>query len=330
MRRREFISLLGSAAGWPFAASAQQPDPVRRIGVLMQVGNADVEAQARIKVFQERLQQLGWFEGRNIRFVYRWTDGKDDLARQFANELADLGLNVIVGQGTISARALQKATTTIPVVFVQVTNPVGAGFVTSLAHPGGNITGFAMYEPEMATKWLELLKEIRPGVERVAVMFNPETAPGRGTWFEQAIEAAAPSLSLQPLAILVHDAAEIERAIDAVAREPNPALLVPPDATTYVNRDLILRLTAEHRIPAIYSQSFFITSGGLICYGVDTVELFRQTASYVDRILRGAKPGDLPVQAPTKFELVINLKTAKAIGLAISPSLLATADEVIE
>jgi putative ABC transport system substrate-binding protein len=222
----------------------------------MQVGDADVEAQTRITVFKEKLQQLGWFEGRNIQFVYRWTDGKDELARTFAKELVDLRPDVIVGQGTISARALQQATSTVRVVFVQVTNPVGAGFVPSLSRPGGNITGFAMYEPEMGTKWLELLKEIRPDVVRVAVMFNPETAPGRGKWFEGAIEAGAPALSLKPLALAVHDAAEIEQAIDAVAKEPNPGLLVPPDATTYVHRDLILRLTQQHRIPAIYSQRF--------------------------------------------------------------------------
>jgi putative ABC transport system substrate-binding protein len=188
----------------------------------MQVGDADVEAQTRITVFKEKLQQLGWFEGRNIQFVYRWTDGKDELARTFAKELVDLRPDVIVGQGTISARALQQATSTVPVVFVQVTNPVGAGFVPSLSRPGGNITGFAMYEPEMGTKWLELLKEIRPDVVRVTVMFNPETAPGRGKWFEGAIEAGAPALSLKPLALAVHDAAEIEQAIDAVAKEPNP------------------------------------------------------------------------------------------------------------
>jgi ABC-type uncharacterized transport system substrate-binding protein len=218
MRRREFIALFGStAAAWPLGARAQQPDRMRRIGVLMQVGDDDVEAQARIKVFRERLRQSGWEEAHNIQFDYRWTAGKDNLARKFAKELVDLGPDVIVGQGTISARALQQETTTIPVVFVQVTNPIGAGFVTSLAHPGANITGFAMYEPEMATKWLEVLKEIAPNAARVVVMFNPETAPGRGAWFERAIETASPSLSLKSLAIPVHEAGDVQHAFDTIA-----------------------------------------------------------------------------------------------------------------
>jgi putative tryptophan/tyrosine transport system substrate-binding protein len=330
MKRREFITLIGGATAWPLAARAQQDKEMRRIGVLMQVGDNDTEAQARIKVFQGTLQQLGWSNGRNIRFEYRWADGKDDRAQKSAKELVGLELDVIVGQGIISARALQRATNTIPVVFVQVTNPVGAGFVTSLAHPTGNITGFSMYEPDMGTKWLEILKEVAPSVTRVAVLFNPETAPGRGIFFERAIEAASPSLALKPLAVPVHDAAEIERAIDAVAQESNSGLVLPPDATTYVHRELVVRLAAEHRLPAIFSQRFFTTVGGLVCYGVDTAELFRQTASYVDRILRGAKPSDLPVQAPTKFELIINVKAAKALGLTVPPTLLASADEVIE
>jgi putative tryptophan/tyrosine transport system substrate-binding protein len=330
MRRRTFVSLLGgTAANWPLAALTRQTSDMRRIGVLMQVGNSDDDAQTRIKVLQDSLQQLGWIEGRNAQFDYRWADAKDDLARQFAKELADLGPDVIVGQGTISARALQQATNIIPVVFVQVTNPVAAGFVTSLAHPSGNITGFAMYEPEMGTKWLEILKEVAPNIARVAIMFNPETAPGRGGFFEPVIEAASQSLSLTPFTIEVHDAAAIEQAMDSLAQESNYGLLVPPDATTYAYRDLIVRLAAEQRIPAIYSQRIFATIGGLISYG-DTVELFHQTASYVDRILRGTKPSDLPVQAPTKFEFIINLKTAKALRLTVPPSLLASANEVLE
>jgi putative tryptophan/tyrosine transport system substrate-binding protein len=330
MRRRDFVQGIAASTACPLAARAQHSGQVRRVGVLMAYGEMDTEAQARIKVFGERLRQLGWEDGQNIRFDYRWTAGRDDLAREFAKELADLGLDAIVGQGTPAARALQQVTTTIPVVFVQVTNPVDAGFVRSLAHPGGNITGFAMYEPEMATKWLEILKEIAPSTVRVELIFNPETAPGRGTWFQRAIEAASPSFSLKLLAIPVHNAAEIQHAFDTIAQEPNTTLLVPPDTTTLVHRDLFVRLTAEHRIPAIYSQSSFVHSGGLISYGVDTIELFRQTASYVDRILRGEKPSDLPVQEPTKFELVINMKTAKTLGLTIPQDLQATADEVIE
>jgi putative ABC transport system substrate-binding protein len=331
VRRREFITLLGTAtAAWPLVARAQQGEVMRRIGVLIQVGDNDTEAQARIKVFQEALHQLGWSNGHNMRFDIRWADGKDDRARKFAKELAELRPDVIVGQGTVSARALQQATKTIPIVFVPVTNPVGAGFVTSLANPGGNITGFSMYEPDMGTKWLGILKEIAPSITRVGIMFNPDTAPGRGVFFERAIETVAPSLSLKPFAIPVRDGPEIERAIAAVAQDSKTGLLVPPDATTYVHSELIVRSTVEHRVPAIYSQRSFVAAGGLICYGVDTVELFRQTASYVDRILRGAKPNDLPVQAPTKFELIINAKTAKTLGITVPLSLLARADEVIE
>jgi putative ABC transport system substrate-binding protein len=330
MKRREFITLFGAVTAWPLVARAQQNEGMRRIGVLMLVGDNDVEAQARVKVLQDALRKLGWSNGRNIQFDMRWAEGKDDRARKFAKELAGLGPDVIVGHGTISARALQQATDTIPVVFVQVTNPVGAGFIASLANPGGNITGFSMYEPDMGTKWLGILKEMVPSITRVAVMINPDTAPGRGVFFGRAIETVSPSLSLNSFTVAVHDAAEIERAIDTIAQDSMTGLLVPPDATTYVHSDLIVRSTVERKVPAIYSQRSFVTAGGLVSYGVDTVDLFRQAAAYVDRILRGAKPSDLPVQAPTKFELVINVKAAKALGITVPLSLLARADEVIE
>ena len=331
MRRREFITLIGgAAAAWPVGARAQQPERMRRVGVLIPFAESDVDAQIRVTEFQQRLQQLGWTNGRNIRIDYRWTAGATDRIPIFAKELVQLEPDVIVGQATPSVLALGQATRTIPIVFVQVTDPVSAGFVTSLARPGGNITGFAMYEPAMGAKWLEILKEIAPGVARVALIFNPETAPGRGLFFLRSIETASPSFAVQPIATAVHDGAEIERAIDAFAREPNGGLFIMPDLTTQFHRELIIELAARHRLPAIYSQRSFVTSGGLIYYGIDTIEQFRQAASYVDRILRGAKPSELPVQGPVKFELAINLKTAKALGLNVPLTLQASADEVIE
>jgi putative tryptophan/tyrosine transport system substrate-binding protein len=331
MRRREFIGLLGGATAWPFAASGQRPERVRRVGLLIPYPESDAENQSRVEAFQQALQQFGWTAPHNIHVDYRWAAGDDDQTmHRLARELVQLAPDVIVAQSTPSTRALQGETSTIPIVFVQVTDPIGAGFVTSLARPGGNITGFAMYEPAMGTKWLELLKEIAPGVSRVAISFNPETAPGRGAFFSDAIEAGAPSFGMASTTLPVGGAADIERSIEAFSRDPNGGLFVMPDVTTQLHRQLIVGQAALHRVPAIYSQRFFITSGGLICYGVDTAEQFRQAASYVDRILRGAKPNELPIQAPTKYEMVVNLKTAKALNLTIPQSILLRADEVIE
>jgi putative tryptophan/tyrosine transport system substrate-binding protein len=330
MKRREFMVLVSGAAAWPFAAIGEQPVRVRRIGLLIPYPESDAQNQSRLKAFEETLQQFGWTIGRNIHVDYRWAAGDDQTVHRLAKELVQLAPDVIVSQSTPSTRALKGATSSIPIVFVQVTDPVGAGFVMSLARPGTNITGFAMYEPAMGTKWLELLKEIAPGVSRVALLFNPETAPGRGAFFSAAIEAGAPSFGMVSTALPVGGVAEIKRSIEAFARDPNGGLFVMPDVTTQLHRELIVGLAALHRIPAIYSQRFFITSGGLICYGVDTVEQFRQTASYVDRILRGAKPNELPIQAPTKYEMVVNLKTAKSLNLAIPQSILIRADELIE
>jgi putative tryptophan/tyrosine transport system substrate-binding protein len=292
--------------------------------------DSDAESQTRVKVFRERLQQLGWTDGGNVRIDYRWTAGKPDLIRRFATELVQSLPDVVVGQMTPSARALQQETSTIPIVFVQVTDPVRAGFVASMARPGGNITGLSMYEPDMGAKWLELLKEIAPAVARVALLFNPETAPGRGSFFLRSIQASASALGTEPVAMPVHDAAGIERAIAEFARGSNGGLFVMPDATMQFHREQITALAHRYRLPAVYSQRTFVSSGGLISYGIDTIHQFRQAAEYVDRILRGAKPGQLPVQAPVKFELAINLKTAKALGLTVPNTLLVAADDIIE
>jgi putative ABC transport system substrate-binding protein len=326
--RREFITLIGGvAAAAPLAARAQQGERMRRIGVLISYSD---DLQIRVSVFQQTLQQLGWTDGHNIRIEYRWTAGDADEVRRLAKELVRLDPDVIVCQTTPSVRALGQETHTIPIVFIQVTDPVRAGFVASMARPGGNVTGLSMYEPAMGAKWLEVLKEIAPDVARVALLFNPETAPGRGSFFLSSIEAAAPSLAVKPITTPVQDAAGIERAIAAFARESNGGLFVMPDLTTQFHRDLIIGLAARHQLPAVYSQRTFVLSGGLISYGVDTIHQFHLAATYVNRILRGEKPSNLPVQAPVKFELAINQKTAKALGLTVPATLLARADEVIE
>jgi putative ABC transport system substrate-binding protein len=327
IERRKFLATLGgAAAAWPLAASAQQPDRVRRVGVLMGIAD-DPEGQARVLAFRNALRALGWTEGRNVQFIYRWSAGDVVHARQFAQELLDLRSDVIVANSTPIAIAVRDTTHTTPTVFVQVSDPVTAGVVQSLARPGGNVTGFTNFEPSIASKWLELVKRIAPNITRVAYLFNPNTAP---LFYARSVETAAPLLSIRPFAAEVHNAAEMEHVIEQFAREPDSALLVLPDLFTATNRRSIIALAARHRLPAVYPARYFVASGGLMSYGVELLETYRQAASYVDRILKGEKPGDLPVQAPTKYELVINLKTAKALGLAVPPTLLARADEVIE
>src|SRR5499426_639722 len=313
IRRREFMILLGAAAAWPLAARAQQPDRVRRVGVLMGIAD-DFEGQARMAVFRQRLQALGWSEGRNVQFIYRWSGGDVAHARQLAKELLDLRSDVILANSTPVAAAVRETTRTTPTVFVQVSDPVTAGVVQSLARPGGNLTGFTNFEPSMASKWLELVKGIAPNITRVAYLFNPNTAP---LLYTRAVETAAPLLSMKPFAAEVRNADEMEGVIEQFAREPDSALLILPDLFTATNRRSIIALAARHRLPAIYPFRYFVASGGLMSYGIELLETYRQAASYVDRILKGEKPADLPVQQPTKYETVINLKTAKALGLTV-------------
>src|SRR6516225_4728009 len=327
IRRREFIILLGAAAAaWPRTAHAQRTDRVRRVGVLMGIAD-DLEGQARIAVFRQALQALGWSEGRNVQFIYRWSGGDVAHARQFAKELLDLRSDVILANSTPIAVAVRDTTRTTPTVFVQVSDPVTAGVVQSLARPGGNLTGFTNFEPSIAKKWLELVKRVAPNITRVAYLFNPNTAP---LFYARAVETAAALLSVKPFAAEVHNADEMERVIEQFARESDGALLVLPDLFTATNRQSIVAITALHRLPAIYPFRYFVAGGGLMSYGIELLETYRQAAAYVDRILKGERPNDLPVQQPTKFEFVINLKTAKALGLQLPASVLARADEVIE
>jgi putative ABC transport system substrate-binding protein len=326
IKRREFMILLGGAAAAPLAARAQQPDRVRRVGVLMGIAD-DPEGQARVMVFKQALHALGWIEGRNVQYIYRWSAGDVVHARQFAKELLDLRSDVILANSTPIAIAVRDTTRTTPTVFVQVSDPVTAGVVQSLARPGRNLTGFTNFEPSIASKWLELVKRVTPNVTRVAYLFNPNTAP---LFYASAVEAAAPMLSVKPFAAAVHDADEMERVIEQFAGASDGALLVLPDLFTATNRRSIIALAARHRLPAVYPFRYFVTGGGLMSYGIEMLETYRQAASYVDRILKGERPNDLPVQQPTKFEFVINLKTAKALGLTLPPQLLARADEVME
>jgi ABC-type uncharacterized transport system substrate-binding protein len=329
IRRREFITLLGgSAAAWPLAAHAQQVEKVRRIGVLQPLAADDPESPARVTAFAQGLQQFGWTDGRNVRIDYRWAAGDTDRYRRYAAELVALAPDVILASSSPAMMSLQQLTRTMPIVFVSVVDPVGAGFVESLARPGGNATGFVLYEYGMSAKWLELLKEIVPLLKLAAVLRDPAIASGAGQY--AVIQAAAPSFGVELRAVGVGNAGEIERAITAFARSSNGGLIVTGSALALVHRDLIITLAARHRLPAVYPFRYFAASGGLISYGPNTTDPYRRAAGYVDRILKGEKPADLPVQNPTKHELVINLKTAKAMGLEIPPTLLARADEVIE
>jgi putative ABC transport system substrate-binding protein len=329
MKRREFITLLGgAAAGWPLGARAQQAERMRRIGVLMPSAADDPEYQARMTAFLQGLGQLGWTSGRNVRIDTRWAAADADRIRKYAAELVALAPEVILAPGSATVGPLLQATRTIPIVFATVPDPVGAGFVESLARPGGNATGFIAFEYGLGAKWLELLKQIAPGVTRAAVLRDPAEASGTGQF--GAIQSVAPSFGVEVSPISVRDATEIERAVTSFARGSNGGLIVTGSALTAIHRALIVTLAARHRLPAVYPGRYHVTGGGLISYGPDRVDQYRQAAGYVDRILKGEKPADLPVQAPTKYELVINLKTAKALGLDVPPMLLARADEVIE
>jgi putative ABC transport system substrate-binding protein len=328
MRRREFITLLGGAAVWPVAARAQQPDRMRRIGVLMSLAADDSESLRRMTAFVQTLQQLGWTDSRNVQIEYRWGASDTDRIRNYAAELAALAPDVVLAVGSPSVAALQQAARTLPIVFAQVTDPVGAGFVDSLAQPGGSTTGFTAFEYGMSAKWLELLKQIAPGITRVAVLRDPTGSGGIGQL--GAIQSVAPLLQIELHPIDARDTGNIERVITAFARDSSIGLIVLPGGSVVARRDRIIELAAQHRVPAAYPFRYYVASGGLMSYGPDTIDPFRRAAGYIDRILKGEKPADLPVQAPTKFELVINLKTAKALGLEVPPTLLARADEVIE
>ena len=329
LKRREFMLLSSAAIAWPLAAGAQQPDRMRRIGVLMAAAANDPEYQARIAAFQQGLALLGWTDGRNARIDTRWATTDADDIRKHAAELVALAPDVILAaSGTTTVAPLLQATRTVPIVFVIVIDPVGAGFVASLARPGGNATGFLMFEYGLSGKWIELLKQIAPGVTRVAVLRDPTIASGIGQF--GAIQSVAPSLRMEASPVNVHDVGEIERDIAAFARSSNGGVVVTASPEASRHRDLIVALAARHRLPAVYASRYFVTDGGLISYGPDIVDQYRRAAGYVDRILKGERPADLPVQAPTKYEMVINLKTAKALNLDVPPALLARADEVIE
>jgi putative ABC transport system substrate-binding protein len=329
MRRREFISLLGGAtAAWPFATRAQQPDRTRRVGFLISNAETDQEARNWITAFERRFAELGWTDGRNVRIEYRFGGGDATRMPQLAKELLELRPDAVLAATMVAATAVRQQTLSIPIVFVQVADAVSAGFVTNLARPEGNITGITNFEFSIGGKWLQVIKECAPAVSSVAVIFdpaNPSWAP-----YLRTVEAAAPTFGMQLTPAGVTNAADIERDLTTFSRKPNGAVVVFPGPVTVLHRDTIIAMAAQHRLPAVYPYRFYALSGGLVSYGIDLPESYRRAASYVDRILKGAKPADLPVELPTKFELVINLKTAKALGIAVPPTLLATADEVIE
>jgi putative tryptophan/tyrosine transport system substrate-binding protein len=328
MTRREFIAGLGSAVACPIAAHAQQLERMRRIGVLMPFDENDPFGKLLISAFTQGLADLGWTDGRNVRMDFRWASDIINRIRPLAQELVGLEPDIIVTNGTPATTALQRETSTIPIVFVNVGDPVGSGLVAGLKQPGGNITGVGYLEPSLGGKWLELLSGIAPGLKRVAIMFNPDTAPV--SVYVPSFETAARSLKVVPIVASVHDDVEIEMAIIGLGREPGGGLVVMPDTFTLSHRAPIILAAARNNVPTVYTLSAFATGGGLLSYGVDPVDTFRRAVIYVDRVLRGAKPSELPIQFPSKFELVINMKSAKALGLTIPPSILAIADEVIE
>jgi putative ABC transport system substrate-binding protein len=331
MRRRAFIALIGGAVAWPLVARAQQGSRVGRVGVLSNIGESDPEAQSMVAALHQTLEGLGWVDGRNLRIDHRWAAGNPARIADLAKQLIALRPDVLIAHTSLPVIALRKETTTIPTVFVQVADPIGSGFITNLAHPGGNITGFSSFEASMGGKWAEMLKMIAPDTTRMAFVFNPETAPYAGTGYYQAqFDVAAAALGIKLTANPVDSIGQLESAVSALGRDRGGGLVVIPDSFNLVHREQIIELTAHHRVPAIYPYLFAVKEGGLISYGVDQVDLFHRAASYVDRILKGEKPADLPVQAPTKFESAINLKTAKALGLTVPQALIASADEVIE
>jgi putative ABC transport system substrate-binding protein len=330
MKRREFLALLGGAAVAAAGPARAQQDRVRHIGILMGYAEGEPDTQARMAAFREAFEQLGWMDGRNVKLAYRFGVGEIDRVRGYAKELVDSNPDLIVCETTPTLRAVADHTSKIPIVFISVTEPVSDGFVADLARPGGNITGFTNFEATMGGKWIELLKKIAPGSRRVGVIFNPDTAPGGGTFFLNSVAASAPALDVKLLSLPVRSDDEIEHAVSGLGREPGGGLIVMLDVFAATHRPAIIAQATANRMPTIFPWRFGATDGALASYGVDVTDLHRRAAAYVDRILKGAKPADLPVQQPTKFELVINLKTAKALGIEVPPTLLATADEIIE
>lgn len=331
MNRRELITLVGGAAiCLPTATKAQQPDRVKRVGVLLVRDQNDPEAQVHVRIFEHEMQKLGWAQGLNVRFDYRWAAGDAERMSTFAKAIIEARPDVVIGHTTRAVAALVRETRTIPIVFLAVTDPIGSGLVTSLSRPGGNVTGFVDLEPSLGSKWVEMLKQMVPSLKRLHCIFNPTTAAGGGSYYMGSVEAAASSLGVHAIAAPAHNAEEIEHVFSSLAGDADVGVVIMPDIFNGIHRNLIISTANRLRIPAVYAFKFFAASGGLASYGIDLIDLFRRAALYADRILRGALAADLPVQLPTKFELVVNLKTARDLGLEIPPSLLARADEVIE